>query len=169
MKRAQSTLLVVLFFAGCGYKPAATHLHNEFGQKIYLQVHIDASEPDNAPFVNDAVRHLIYDYFGAAITSKKRATTQLSIDYHGSDFYPIAYDKNGYTTRYRVTTNVDFTLSKEGKEITKRISTIDEADVHASALSSSTLRIQALRKGIRKALDRFLAYAIAQGIFTNAQ
>ena len=76
---------------------------------------------------------------------------------------PLAY-KDGYVTRYRVNVRVKFDMiTKEGK-IEKNISSIVETDIQASALTSSALRTEAIRKGLEKALDEFLAYVSAKGM-----
>ena len=51
--------------------------------------------------------------------------------------------------------------TKQGKE-TKLINAVVESDIDASALSSSQARIEAIRLGLEKALDEFLAYISAK-------
>jgi hypothetical protein len=53
-------------------------------------------------------------------------------------------------------------LTPKGK-IEKNIVTFYDADIQQSALTSSTLRIEAIKKGLQKALDEFIAYAAAKG------
>jgi hypothetical protein len=59
-------------------------------------------------------------------------------------------------------------VNKEGKS-TKLITSIVESDIEASSLTSSTLRIDAIRKGLEKALDEFLAYVSAKGMLKEAK
>jgi len=56
-------------------------------------------------------------------------------------------------------------ITKKGK-LSKTITTIHDADIDQSALSSSALRIEAIRKGLEKAMDEFLAYASAKGVLS---
>jgi hypothetical protein len=98
------------------------------------------------------MNRLIYTRFKGRVTSKEQAGSQIRISYAGSSFTPLAYE-DGYVTRYRANIRV-----------TKNITAIHEADIHASSLTSSTLRTEAIRKGLEKALDEFLAYISAKSV-----
>jgi hypothetical protein len=56
--------------------------------------------------------------------------------------------------------------TKQGK-LSKNISTIVEADIQASSLTSSTLRTEAIRVGLAKSLDEFIAYVSAKGMLVS--
>ncbi len=163
-----SLLIVsVLLFTACGYKPTKATLHRFFGEKVYVQVDVDPVEPENAPFIKDAINTMIYQRFGSVVTEKKEAQSSITVRYNGSDFYPLSYDTNGYITRYRVSVRADFALHTPHGKAHKQIVSVDEADIQASALRSSGLRIEAIRKGMQKALDQFLAYAVMRGVLKN--
>ncbi len=60
-------------------------------------------------------------------------------------------------------------LTKEG-QIKKDIMAVRvESDIQASSLASSTLRTEAIRKGLQKALDEFLAYVSAKGMLKESK
>jgi hypothetical protein len=124
---------------------------------------VDRVEPENAPFVKDEMNRLVYTRFKGRVTSKEKAESKIRITYSGSTFTPLSYE-DGYVTRYRANIRVKFDmLTKEGR-MKKNISAIHEADIQASSLTSSTLRMEAIRKGLEKALDEFLAYVSAKGM-----
>ncbi|SFV70568.1 Probable lipoprotein Cj1090c [hydrothermal vent metagenome] len=159
---------MVVLLSACGYKPSSHLIGNLFFDTIYVKVEVDSEEPENAPFVKDEMNRLVYTRFKGHITSKERAKNQISLSYKGSSYTPLTYDKNGYVTRYRATIHVLFNmLSKEGK-IEKSISSIIESDIQASSLTSSTLRTEAIRKGLQKALDEFLSYVSAKGMLKKS-
>jgi hypothetical protein len=56
-------------------------------------------------------------------------------------------------------------VTKQGV-LTKTISAIYESDINQSSLQSSALRIEAIKKGLEKALDEFMAYASAKGMLS---
>ena len=44
-----------------------------------------------------------------------------------------------------------------------------ESDIQASSLTSSALRTEAIREGLEKALDEFLAYVSAKGMLKETK
>jgi hypothetical protein len=53
--------------------------------------------------------------------------------------------------------------------ISKTISSIVESDIQESSLDSSVLRTEAIRIGLGKALDEFLAYVSAKGMLKEGK
>ncbi len=152
-----------LIVTACGYKPSSHTIKNIFSDTVYVEVLVDRIEPENAPFIKDELSRLVYNRFKGRVASKEKAESQIRVRYDGSTFTPLAYE-NGYVVRYRANIRVIFDMiTKEGK-IKKNISTVHEADIQASSLASSTLRTEAIRKGLEKALDEFLAYVSAKGM-----
>ncbi len=153
--------LIGLLLVSCGYKPSSHYIKKTFEDTVYVEVVVDRVEPENAPFVKDEMNRLVYNRFKGHVTSKEQAGSSIRISYSGSTFTPLAYE-NGYVTRYRANVKVRFDMkTKQGKE-TKRINAVVESDIDASALSSSQARIEAIRLGLEKALDEFLAYVSAK-------
>ena len=155
--------LIALLLVSCGYKPSSQVIKNTFEDTVYVEVIVDRAEPENAPFVKDEMNRLIYTRFKGRVTSKEQAGSQIRISYAGSSFTPLAYE-DGYVTRYRANIRVRFDMITKKGRMTKNITAIHEADIHASSLTSSTLRTEAIRKGLEKALDEFLAYVSAQSV-----
>ena len=158
----------IFIFTACGYKPSSHMIKNTFADTVFVEVIVDRVEPENAPFVKDEMNRLIYTRFKGRVTSKEKAESKIRITYSGSTFTPLSYE-DGYVTRYRANIRVRFDmLTKDGK-VKKNINAIHEADIQASSLSSSTLRTEAIRKGLEKALDEFLAYVSAKGMLKEAK
>ncbi len=134
-----------------------------FTGSVYVEVIVDRAEPENAPFVKDEMNRLVYTRFKGRIVPKAQAESQIRIAYSGSTFTPLAYE-DGYVTRYRANIKVRFDMITKKGRMTKNISTIFESDIQASSLASSTLRTEAIRKGLEKALDEFLAYVSAKSV-----
>ena len=156
-------LSAVILFTACGYKPSSHVIKNVFSDTVYVEVSVARAEPENAPYVKDEMNRLIYTRFKGRVASKEEAESQIRISYAGSTFIPLAYE-NGYVTRYRAVIRVKFNMvNKLGKE-EKLITSIVESDIQASSLTSSALRTEAIRKGLEKALDDFLAYVSAKGM-----
>ena len=165
----QNVLMLLLsscalfLLSSCGYKPSSHAIKNVIADTVYIEVLVDKAEPENAPFVKDELNRLVYTRFKGKVTSKALAQSHIIASYDGSTFTPLAYEE-GYVTRYRANVKIRFDmLTKKGK-LSKEITAIVESDIQASSLTSSALRTEAIRTGLEKALNEFLAYLSATGM-----
>ena len=157
--------LIVLFMAGgCGYKPSSHYIKNVFDDTVYVDVIVSRAEPENAAFVKDALHNMIITRFGGKVVPKAQAESVITASYNGTSFTPIGYDENGYITRYRANVRVKFKIkTTKRKSFQRSITGIVEENISASSTLSSNLRIEAIRTGMARALDQFLAYVASQG------
>lgn len=160
--------IALLVVTACGYKPSAHYIKNIFAESVYVEVKVDSVEPENAPFVRDELNRMIYTRFKGNITTEDLATSKIYASYGGSSFSPLAYE-DGYVTRYRANIRVHFKMETEDANLTKAISSRVEEDIQASSLTSSTLRTEAIRQGLAKALDEFIAYVSAKGMIVSQE
>lgn len=158
--------IIALVLVSCGYKPSSHLIKNVFSDNIYVEVIVDRVEPENAPFIKDEMNRLIYTRFKGRVTSKEKAESQIRISYEGSSILPLAF-KNGFVVRYRTTVRTHYDmLTKDGK-LSKDIIGVVEADIQASALTSNALRIEAIRIGLARTLDEFMAFVSAKGMLKS--
>ncbi len=157
------TNFALLIFTACGYKPSSQLIKKTFDDNIYVEVVVDRAEPENASFVKDEMNRLVYTRFKGRVTSKEQAGSTIRISYGGTRFTPLAYE-NGYVTRYRVDVRVNFDMMTKKGHIKKNISTRFDADIKAGSVDSSSLRIDAIRQGLEKSMDEFMAYISARSI-----
>ncbi len=153
--------IALVLLTACGYKPSSRAIKHLFDEKIYVEVSIDAKEPENAPILKDELNRLIYTRFKGEVVPKSMTRSGIRVSYKGSRFIPLAYDK-GYVTRYRTVVYVDFDMVNRSGHFHKKITSMHESEIQASALQSSALRTEAIRKGLEKALDEFVAYVSAK-------
>jgi len=164
LKRGEMLIFIMaLFLSACAYQPSSHVIKNLFSDSVYVEVEVDRAEPENAPFVKDELRRMVYNRFKGHIVPKDQAESQIYVSYSGTYFRPLSYE-NGYVTRYRVYTRVKFKMLTKDGVISKDINTIYEADIQESALTSSAIRIEAIRKGLEKAMDEFMAYVSARSL-----
>ena len=156
-------VLLGLVLTSCGYKPSSALIKKIFHETVYVEVEVDRAEPENAPFVKDEMNRLVYTRFKGRTVSEEAADTKIYVNYRGTTFSPVAYNE-GYITRYRANIRVKFKMKTKNGTFKKSISARHEADIQASSLTSSTLRTEAIRKGLEKALDEFIAYASVKGM-----
>jgi hypothetical protein len=155
----------IAFFilTACAYQPSSHVIKNLFADSVYVEVEVDRAEPENAPFVKDEMHRIVYNRFKGHIVPKDQAESQIYMTYSGTYFRPLSYE-DGYVTRYRAYTRVRFKMITKDGVINKNINAIYEADIQDSALTSSAIRIEAIRKGLEKAMDEFLAYVSARSV-----
>lgn len=158
--------LFALGFTACGYKPSVHYISAIFTDAVYVEVVVDKVEPENAPFLKDEMNRLIYTRFKGRVADKSQASSSIRVSYGGSTFSPLAY-VDGYVTRYRANIKVHFAMQTKQGKLNKTITAIVESDIQASSLTSSTLRTQAIAKGLEKALDEFVAYVSAKGMMVS--
>jgi hypothetical protein len=158
-------IAVLVLLVGCGYKPSSHYIRNVFDDTVYVDVIVAPDEPENAVYVKDALHRMVITRFGGRVVPKAQAESLITASYNGTSFSPVSYDSNGYITRYRATIRMRFELTrKKGKGFKRNISSTVEENIGASSTLSSALRIQAIRVGMARALDQFLAYAAAEGV-----
>ena len=161
--------IVVLFMmGGCGYKPSSQYIKNVFDDTVYVDVIVSHAEPENAAYVKDALNRMIIARFGGRVVPKAQAESVITASYNGTSFTPISYDSNGYITRYRANVRVRFAITtSKRKSFQRSITGIVEENISASSTLSSSLRIEAIRSGMARALDQFMAYVASQGALTE--
>jgi len=162
------TIIALLMLSACGYKPSSHLIQNVFSDSMYVEVVIDRVEPENAPYIKDEMNRLVYTRFRGHIVPKEQAESQIRIDYQGSTFTPLTYEE-GYVVRYRANIRVKFDMVTKQGRLSKTIVSVFESDIEKSSLNSSTLRTEAIRKGLEKSLNEFLAYASARGMLIESE
>lgn len=157
-------LAVSLFVVvGCGYKPSVQYIKNVIDGSVYVNVIVDPQEPENAAYVKDALHQMVLQRFKGSIASKEEAENIITASYMGTTFNPISYS-NGYVTRYRADVKMNFVMKTKKGIYRRSIRGYVEEDIQASSRYSSSLRTEAIRGGMAKALDQFLAYVTTQGV-----
>jgi len=156
----------MFLLTACGYKPSSYYVKQIFTDSVYVEVAVDTIEPENAPFIKDEMNRLVYTRFKGQVASKKEAGSKIYVNYKGTSYVPLAYS-DGYITRYRTNIRVNFKMETKEGVISKRITSIVEADIQASSLTSFALRTEAIRVGLAKALDEFISYVSVRGVLAE--
>jgi len=156
-------IITLLLLVGCGYKPSSHYIRNVFDDAVYVDVEVSPDEPENAVYVKDALHNMVISRFGGRIVPKAEAKTFITASYNGTSFSPVSYDENGYITRYRAYIRMKFQIQTSKKSFQRSITSTVEENIGASSTLSSSLRIEAIRVGMARALDQFLAYVASQG------
>lgn len=157
-------VLLIAVITGCGYQPSSKYVKNVFDESVYVEVKVDPSEPENAPYLTDELRKIVIQRFNGKIAPKDEAKNSIIATYKGTQFIPIAYDQAGYITRYATIVKVEFEMKdKNGKNFHKTITATSQEGVSQSALATSTSRILSIKLGLQKATDEFISFVSATG------
>ena len=154
-------ILATMLLSACGYKPSSQLIKKTFNENIYVQVVVDRVEPENAAFVKDEMNRLVYTRFKGRVVSKEQATNSIRISYSGTTFSPLTY-KDGYVSRYQVNVRVNYVMVTKQGTINKTISTIFESTIQNASIDTSVIKTEAIREGLVKSMDEFMAYISAK-------
>ncbi|BCD60765.1 MULTISPECIES: LPS assembly lipoprotein LptE [unclassified Nitratiruptor] len=151
-------LVVILFFTGCGYKPASHYTKRVFGQKIYTQVSVYLRDPENAVLVKDAVNEAILKRLSGSLVAKSRADTIMRVAIASVSFTPLQYDENGYVIYYRtkVLLKTDIT-DKSGQTRHIKATGVYDFPIEPNSVITDNLRYVAIKEASAKAIDAIIS------------
>jgi len=156
-------IILTILLLGCGYRPSSHFTPKTIGQKIYTEVDISLSDPQNAVLLKDALYKALYSRLKSRITTKREADSIIKVMYQSLRFIPLQYDKNGYVVYYQAHISLRFQFIKGDKKEERVIIGRYEFPIRPSAIISTSLRFQAIEKGSLRALDEFIAYLESKG------
>ena len=156
-------IILILSFFGCGYRPSSTVTPKTIGGKVYTEVKVSLSDPENAVLVKDALNSAIQSRLKSRLTTKNKADSIIKVVYKSIKFDPLQYDKNGYVIYYQANINLKFQFIKNNKIKERLITGRYSFPIRPSAIISTSLRFEAIKKGSIKALDQFIAYLSSLG------
>ena len=161
------TLLTLLFLTSCGYRPSSHFTPKSIGEKVYTEVEVSLSDPENAVLIKDALNRALYSRLKSLATKKEEADSIIKVAYHSIGFTPLQYDKNGYVVYYQANIVLKFEMIKGKKKEERRIVGRYEFPVRPTAIISNDLRFKAIERGSINALDQFIAYVSSKGLLSH--
>jgi hypothetical protein len=157
-------VLISLLSLGCGYRPSSHFTPKIIGEKIYTEVEVSLSDPENAVLVKDALNTALYSRLKSLTSTKEEADSTIKVAYQSIKFFPLQYDKHGYVVYYQANIWLKFELIKGERIEKKSIVGRYEFPVRPSAIISNDLRFKAIERGSIRALDQFIAYISSKGL-----
>ncbi len=159
-------LMTMLVISGCGYKPVAQYGRDLLPDPVYVDVKLSGAEPQNGIYLKDEIIRTLKTQFHEKVTADRSgALSKIIVPTYTIKYSPLTYDLNGYVTRYRVTTSILFQLELPDRNVSKQIVSSEDVSIQSSSLTSSAARDAAIRVGIRKAMDQFIAWVAEKGIW----
>jgi hypothetical protein len=135
-------------------------------QKVYTEVEVSLSDPENAVLVKDALNRALYTRLKSQATRKEDAGSSIKVSYKSIRFVPLQYNSNGYVVYYQANITLKFIFEKGKEKEERSLVGRYEFPIRPSAIISNDLRFQAIEKGSVKALDEFISYISAKGLLT---
>lgn len=167
MKKYYLLFLLLILFTACGYKPATHYAQKFIGEKVYTQVDVSLSDPENAVLIKDALNIALQTRLKRRVSKEKNADSSIYVFYKNIRFIPLQYDKNGYVVYYQAHITLDFTFKKDKIVENRKIVGRFEFPIRPSAIISTSLRLKAIEEGSLKALDEFIAYLAVKGLLLD--
>ena len=161
--------VAILLLTACGYKPSSQHAQQIIGEKVYTEVEVSLSDPENAVLVKDALTRALYTRLKGKSARKKDADSRIYVAYKDIRFIPLQYNHDGFVVHYQAHITLDFRFVKGEKEEHREIAGRYEFPIRPSAIISNDLRFKAIEQGSIKALDQFIAYLSAKGLLKHGK
>ena len=157
-------LSLLLFLTACGYKPSTHYSKKIIGEKVYTEVKVSLSDPENAVLTKDALNRALYMRLKHQLSKKKSADSSIIVTYKSIRFIPLQYDRHGYVAYYQAHITLKFEFEKGDKREERSLVGRYEFPIGPSAIISNDLRFKAIEQGSIKALDEFISYISAKGL-----
>lgn len=157
-------LIFILLVYGCGYRPSSSYTPKTLGDRVYIEVEVSLSDPENSVLIRDTITKAIYTRLKSVTATKKRAKSTIRVKYRDIKFIPLEYNRNGYVVHYQADVILDFTFEREKRSVKKRLVGRYDFPIRPSAIISTSLRFKAIEEGSKKALDEFIAYLGTLGL-----
>jgi len=161
--------VAILLLTACGYRPSSHYTKKILGEKVYTEVEVSLSDPENAVLIKDALNKALYSRLKSKATRKKNADSSIYVAYDNIRFVPLQYNKNGYVVHYQAYITLGFTFIKGDLTEKRQIVGRYEFPIRPSAIISNDLRFKAIEQGSIKALDQFIAYLSGKGLLKNGK
>jgi len=170
MKKIKQILLflgVAVLLTACGYKPSAHNTTPVLGEKVYTEIEVSLSDPENAVLTKDALNRALHTRLKRIVTQKEKADSMIRVVYDTIRFVPLQYNRQGYVVHYQAHITLGFTFTKGEKSEKRQMIGRYEFPIRPSAIISNDLRLKAIEKGSIKALDQFISYISAKGLMND--
>jgi hypothetical protein len=161
------SLLVVVFFVSCGYKPSAKFARDTLGEKISTDIVISMQDPENTVIIKDAVDEAVLEVFHASLTDREHSDSHLVLSISEPVYVPVVYDKDGFVVGYRMSLILNIIRYKDGKSKRYVTSGTYDFEIAPNAVVTDKERFDAIRFSAQKAIRAFVSQISAEGARNN--
>ena len=169
MKKLFILTVATLLLTSCGYKPSSHYTKKIIGDRVYTEVEVSLSDPENAVLIKDALNKALYTRLKSKATRKRHADSSIYVAYEHIRFIPLQYDRQGYVVHYQADITLRFRFEKDKIKESRSMVGHYEFPIRPSAIISNDLRLKAIEQGSIKALDQFITYLSAKGLLEDGK
>lgn len=159
MKKSFLYLVLLVFFVGCGYKPATHYAKKEISGLVYTNIIVNIDSTSNSVLLKDTMNEIILTQLDAELTDdRKKADTIVNLELTGVSHSALTSDNEGYARTYRasVSINVNYT-KKDAKRKSFSVSDYYDYSVESDASVSEQTKDNAVKEAVKKALQELLS------------
>lgn len=159
--------IVATFIASCGYMPLSHYSKQSFGESVYIDIDINARDPQNSVFIKDTLVRYFSTRLGVTLTNdREKADSIIKVSLLDSSFNSLAENASGFTSFYRckVTLLFDYVTLVGGKKerVLRTVGYYNFALDQNSILTESQ-RYEAINQAAMQAIDMFISRASIEG------
>ncbi|CAM2845815.1 LPS assembly lipoprotein LptE [Helicobacter burdigaliensis] len=152
-------LLLTFLLVGCGYKPISHYTKEALGERIFIELKVDARDPQNSVELKDALSRAIFSQFQSKITDKESADSIIKVKLDSVSFSALAENTTGFATSYRCSVVVEFEYFNK---LTQKTRTFLKKGYYNFYLNDSSVitdsaRLDAINKALLQAIDGFIS------------
>lgn len=166
-------LIAVFLLVGCGYKPVSKISQDILGDRIWVDVVMSKTDPQNTVAIKDSIRAGMIERLGKDLADKEDADTTILASIRSLSFSPILYDQFGYVTAYKADLTVLYNVKFSNSQ-TKDILTSGEYDFkitkrvknrrYTDSVISDKDRYEAIKNASSEAFSEFISKLAIEGL-----
>jgi len=154
------TILILIFFISCGYRPSSYYAKEELGNNIFVNLEVSLSDPRNSVLIKDIVTKVLIQKIGSNMTnSDSKADTIMNLRINSIDILTLQYDADGYNKLYKAVVVIGVKYINKVTQKTKDFAVEAEYDfaVDINANINDNQRYEAIKKASEKAITEILS------------
>ncbi|NPA59789.1 MAG: hypothetical protein GXO30_04915 [Epsilonproteobacteria bacterium] len=157
------SLIVLVLFVSCGYKPSAKFARYTLGERVSTSIIISMQDPENTVIIKDAIDEAIIEVFHASLTDKSSSDSHLVLSIVDPVYTPVVYDKDGFVVGYRMSLILNILRYKDGSSKRYVTSGTYDFEIAPNAVVTDKERFDAIRFSAIKAINSFVSQLSAEG------
>lgn len=151
------SLVAVLLFSGCGYKPSSTYAKEQINGNIFVDLYVNLRDPKNAVLIKDAMNEILVHRLGTNLVyDKKLADTILNLKLGNVSMSELQYDEQGNTKLYKANVNINVKYSNDNHANSFNVSGTQEFTVDGEYINDAK-RFEAIKSAASKALEEVIS------------
>lgn len=149
----------LLLFSACGYQPIAHKAQKAVGDKVYVEVKINARDPQNSVALKDEISKAIFERLHANVSNKEDSTAIIEVQLQRVAFSSLEENRTGFSTFYRCEVTVEFKYTNTLTQATRQFSKKGyyNFSLNDTSVITDSIRLEAINQALLQAIDGFVS------------